>query len=75
MKLLTKIVRIFLGSVVFFFSLLSMTVLPGFTPHFFSTDILWICELILFYYTVHGISIIVWAVQNNNPMHEFWSRN
>jgi len=71
MKLLTKIFKIFFGSAIFFFSLLSMFILPAFAPHTFSMDVVRFSELILFYFAMHGISIIVWAVTNNDPIHEF----
>jgi hypothetical protein len=71
MKLLTKILKILFGTVVFFFSLLSMAVLPAFVPGYFSIDVLRLSELILFYFAMHGYSIIEWAVTNNDPIHEF----
>ena len=71
MKLLAKIFKIFFGSAVFIFSFSCMFILPAFVPHAFSMDVLRFSELILFYFAMHGISIIVWAVKNNDPIHEF----
>jgi hypothetical protein len=71
MKLLTKIFKIFFGSAIFLFSVLSMFKMPGFSPVYFSMDVIRFSELILFYFAMHGISIIVWAVKNEDPIHEF----
>jgi hypothetical protein len=71
MKLLTKIFKIFFGSAIFFFSIMGMLYMPGFSPAYFSMDVVRFSELVLFYFAMHGISVIVWAVKNNDPIHEF----
>jgi uncharacterized membrane protein YfcA len=71
MKLLIKILKILFGSVIVGFSLCSAFFLAGFVPDPFSKDMFRICVLILGYFGMHGISIIVWAVENNDPIHEF----
>ena len=71
MKLLTKILKILFGSLILCFSLCSIFFLAGLVPDTFSMDMFRLCVLILGYFGMHGISIIVWAVENNDPVHEF----
>jgi hypothetical protein len=71
MKLLTKILKILFGSFILCFSLCSIFFLATFVPDTFSMDMFRVSVLILGYFAMHGISIIVWAVENNDPVHEF----
>ena len=71
MKLLVKILKILFGSFILCFSLGSIFFLATFVPDTFSMDMFRVCVLILGYFAMHGISIIVWAVENNDPIHEF----
>jgi hypothetical protein len=71
MKLLTKILKILFGSFILGFSLCSIFFVASFVPDTLSMDMFRLCFLILCYFAMHGISIIVWAVENNDPIHEF----
>jgi len=71
MKLLTKILKILFGSLILCFSLCTLFFLATFVPDTFSMDMFRLCVLILGYFAMHGISVIIWAVENNDPIHEF----
>ncbi len=71
MKLLTKILKILFGSLILCFSLCTIFFLATFVPDTFSMDMFRLCVLILGYFAMHGISVIIWAVENKDPIHEF----
>ena len=71
MKLATKIFKILFGSILFLYAVCAMAVAPYCVPRLFAMDILRLTELIMFYLAMHGISIVVWAVKNHEPIHDF----